>query len=149
MSPPPRPRTPMRNFSVKYSKSKISPKGKGKSKALTTDEEKPFILNKSKLTDEEECVVKPLVQRVTKAVDTMNAHKNEHPELDKVISQALEGNTWYNKPSLDTKNYWLRDIGYPISNKTIACPQKQEQLNNQLNRKVTTINMPIPDDIVN
>ena len=149
-SPPPRPHTPMRNFSVKYSKSKTSSKEKGKSKALTTtDEEKPFILNKSKLTDKEECVVKQLVQGVSKAVDTMNAHKDEHPDLNRVISEALEGNTWYNRPSLATKNLWLRDIGYPISNKTIAHPQKQEQLyNNQLNRKITTANMPILDDIV-
>ena len=140
----------MRNFSIKYSKSKISSKGKGKSKALTTDEEKPFVLNKSKITDEEECVVKQLVKRVAKAIDTMNAHKSEHPELDKVISQALEGNTWYNRPSLATKNLWLQDIGYPISNTTIARPQNQEQLyNNQLNCKVTMINMPTLDDIVN
>ena len=149
-SPPPHSRTPMRNFLVKYSKSKTSLKEKGKSKALTTDEEKPFVLNKSKLTDEEECVVKQLVQRVSKAVDTVNAHKHEHPELNRVISEALEGNTWYNKPSLATKDLWLQDIGYPISNKTIAHPQKLEQLcKNQQNRKVTTINMPISNDIVN
>ena len=140
----------MKNFLVKYSKSKTSLKGKGKTKALTTDEEKPFIPNKSKLTDEEECVVKQLVKRMTGAVDTIQAHKNEHPELDRVISQALEGNTWNNKPSLATKNLWLRDIGYPISNKVIAHPQNEEQLyKNQLNRKVTTNTLPTLDNIVN
>ena len=107
----------MRNFLVKYTKPKVSSKGKGR--AISTDEEKPFTF-KSKITDKEECVIKQYAKKATKAVDKLHAHKNEHPELEKVISQALEGNTWYNKPSLATKDLWLRDIGYPIFNKAIA-----------------------------
>ena len=85
---------PMRNFTIKTTKSK----GKGKAKAISTSKE-------DKMTRE-------LLRNTREAATVLTNHQESIPELDLVINQALNGNTWYEKPKLATKQEWFKEIGY-------------------------------------